>query len=305
MDNSSKWRLSSGRFVEDVMLQKVLQTQPYQHPSQETIELANAIPLIDLPPLPSDMTNFLIDIPDTPNLPVIYNHLENCPLDYNTQQHLLWLKHSFQNGIDVIEKNYPPITNQKEEDICAHLWNFIDQAFKIGTLKAKRQSSTTVSKEAISKKRKMTMVEPTPPQQHALIPDITIVHGSQTYAIIEAAKTDNDTKQLVETYKKCPEIMAQVLDQLIKEYPSQQRNIKVYGSVLSQATYSPLMLSNPFEYVKVVSHGKKLSHPEVRDTFKPDMAVLLEHFWGLKLTIEATVDALSKSKYENSKFKHK
>lgn len=134
------------------------------------------------------------------------------------------------------------------------------------------------------------MVESTPPQQHVLIPDITIVYGSQTYTIIEAAKTDNDTKQFVATYKKCPEIMAQVLGQLVKKYPSQQRNInKVYGSFLSQATCSPpLMLSNPFGYVKkVVSHGKKLSHPEVTDTFKPDMAALLEHFWGLKLTMEA------------------
>ncbi|KAF1796627.1 hypothetical protein FB192DRAFT_1452212 [Mucor lusitanicus] len=85
MDNSSKWPLSSGRFMEHVM-QEVLQTRPYQHPSQycildldddnwikfftsaERLELANPILLIDLPSLPSDMTDFLISIPNIPQI---------------------------------------------------------------------------------------------------------------------------------------------------------------------------------------------------------------------------------------------
>ncbi|KAL0140078.1 hypothetical protein V8B55DRAFT_1503950 [Mucor lusitanicus] len=302
MEDTNKWKLTSGRFVEDVM-HSVLLSQPFEHPSQYCIldidddnwidiftpeerrEITLAIPPIELPSMPSDMVNFLIDIPDTEDLTVIYNHLENTPLDYNSQNHLLWLKHSIQNAIDV--------------------WKFVNDAFRCSKLTAKQQISSTASKEAVCKKRKIAMTEPIQRQKHALVPDISILYGSQTYAIIEAAKTENDTKQLVEIFKKCPEFMSEILNQLIKENPTEQREIKVYASVLSKATCCCLMLSNPFGYVKVVSRSKKLAHPEVKDAFKPDMCTLLDHFWGFKLAIEAVVDSLSKSKYENSPFKQK
>ncbi|KAL9555727.1 hypothetical protein MBANPS3_002224 [Mucor bainieri] len=327
MENTKIWKLTSGRCVEDVM-HNVLLTQQFEHPSQYCIldieddnwidiftlqerqEIAHVIPPILLPNMPSDMVNFLIDIPDTEDLTLIYNHLENMPLDYNSQKHLLWLKHGIQNAIELIDQQYLPITTQQEEDICFSVWKFVKDvifgehnAFKCSKLTAKQQISSTASKEAICKKRKIAMTEPIQRQKHALVPDISILYGSQTYAIIEAAKSENDTKQLVETFKKCPEVMSEILNQLINENPTEQRNIKVYASVLSKATCRCLMLSNPFGYVKVVSRGKKLAHPEVKDAFKPDMCALLNHFWGFKLAIEAVVDSLSKSKYEHSPFK--
>ncbi|GAN10038.1 hypothetical protein MAM1_0315d09572 [Mucor ambiguus] len=218
MENTNKWKLTSGRFVEDVM-HNVLLTQPFEHPSQycildidddnwidiftleERLEIILAIPSIELPSMPSDMVNFLINIPDTEDLTVIYNYLENTPLDYNSQNHLLWLKHSIQNAIELIDQKYLPITTQQEEDICFSVWKFVDDAFKCSKLTAVQQISSTASKEAICKKRKIAMTEPIQRQRHALVPDISILCGLQTYAIIEASKTENDTKQLVENFK--------------------------------------------------------------------------------------------------------
>ncbi|GAN02593.1 hypothetical protein MAM1_0024d02037 [Mucor ambiguus] len=324
MDNSKKWRLASGRYVEDVM-HNVLLTQPYEHPCQycvldvddanwidiftleERNEIRQLTPAIEYPPMPADMINFIINIPDTKDLATIYNHLEKTPLDFNTQKHLLWLKHTFQNAIDLIDQKYLPITNQQEEDIYTLVWKFIGDAFTTNgsNLTAKQQQLSSVFKAANNKKRKIAMNEPIERQKYALIPDMTIYHGSQAYAVLEAAKTQDDTKQLVETYKKCPELMVDIFNQVLQTHPTEQRNIKIYGCVLSKVTCCSLMLSNPFGYVKLVSHGKQLMHAEIQDAFKLDMAALLEHIWGFKLAIEAVVDAMTQSKYNNSPFKQK
>ncbi|KAL7322413.1 hypothetical protein PS15p_212033 [Mucor circinelloides] len=322
MDDSQKWRLASGRCVEDVM-HNVLITQTYEHPSQycvldieddnwidiftpeERQEIRRLTPAIQYPSMPADMTNFMINIPDTEDLPAIYNYLENIPLDFKTQQHLLWLKHTIQNAIVLIEHKYLPITNQQEEDICTHVWKFIGDAFNSSKLTVKQQKASSASRAVFNKKRRIAMRNPIQRQQHALIPDISIYNGSQTYAVIEAAKTEDDTKQLVETYKKCPEMMAEILSQLVKAHPTEQRTIKIHACILSNVTCSSLMLSNQLGYVKLVSHGQQLTHPEVPGTFKPLMAALLEHFWGFKLAIEAVVDAMAQSTRKNSRFTQK
>lgn len=122
---------------------------------------------------------------------------------------------------------------------------------------------------------------------------------------LKPQKTQDDTKQLFETYKKCPEMMVDIFNQLFKAHPTEQRHINIHACVLSKVACCPLMLSNPFGYVKLVSHGETLSHPEAQGAFKPDMAALLELFWGFKMAIEAVTDTMIRSKYNNSRFKRK
>lgn len=155
---------------------------------EERQEIRRLTPDIQYPPMPADMTKFIIDIPETEDLAAIFNYLENTPLDFKTEKHLLWLKHTIQNAIYLLEQKYLPITDQQEEDICTHVWKFVMDAFNSSKLTAKQQKSSSASRAAISKKRKIAMNDPIQRQQHALIPDITIFYGSQAYAIIEAAK---------------------------------------------------------------------------------------------------------------------
>lgn len=247
----------------------------------------------------------MIEIPDTESLVDIFNHLESKPLDYNTQKHLLWVKRSIQDAIYLIDNNYLPINDQSEEDICTQVWKFVGNAFATGKLTARKQKPSSASKEAIHKKRKIALFNATNKQQHSLIPDMTTSHGSQEYAIIEVAKTDNNIKQLVEGNKKCPELMSHMFDQILASYPTEQRKIEIHGCLLSKLTCTPLMLTNPFGYVKIITQDNQIKHPEVKDTFKPDMTALLQHFWGFKLAIEATVKTMTQSRYNNSPFKQK
>lgn len=88
-------------------------------------------------------------------------------------------------------------------------------------------------------------------------------------------------------------MMTEIFNQLVKAHPSEQRTIKIHACILSNVTCSCMMLSNQLGYVKPVSQGKQLTHPEVPGTFKPLMAALLEYFWGFKLAIEAVVVAMA------------
>ncbi|KAG1058712.1 hypothetical protein G6F42_028564 [Rhizopus arrhizus] len=104
-------------------------------------------------------------------------------------------------------------------------------AFSSSKLAAKQQKKVSSAlRAAISKKRKIAIMnDPIQRQQHALIPDTTISYGcSQAYAIIEAVKAHNNTKQLVEGFKKCPELMMHIFNQVFDSHPSEQRNIKIH-----------------------------------------------------------------------------
>lgn len=80
---------------------------------QEKDEISSLIPsTITYPPIPDDMIDFLKAIPNTVDLPAIFNHLESTPLNYQSQKHLLWLKYSVLNAIYLIDNHYLPISDQ-------------------------------------------------------------------------------------------------------------------------------------------------------------------------------------------------
>lgn len=123
-------------------------------------------------------------------------------------------------------------------------------------------------------------------QQSTIIPEMTISYIKQEYAIVEASKTKDDTKQINESGKKCPELMAKTFDQLLELCPSEQRTIPVHGCLLSELNCTPLELSCPKGYIKLIKRGKTMQHPESPAVFKTRMCNLLAHLWRFRLAIE-------------------
>lgn len=41
------------------------------------------------------------------------------------------------------------------------------------------------------------------------------------------------------------------------------------------------MLTHPFGHVNIITQDAQVKYPEVKDAFKPEMAALLQHFWGV------------------------
>lgn len=100
------------------------------------------------------MIDFLKAIPNTTDLPTIFDFLEAKPLSFSSQKHLLWLKNSIQNAIYLIENHYLPLSDQSEEDICSQVWQFVVNAFNVGKLTAKRAEIITGMQRGHQQKKK-------------------------------------------------------------------------------------------------------------------------------------------------------
>lgn len=182
----ARWRLESGRYVEDGMLELV-KTLKYEQKvdsfdsksiietnfnspamycildvaddnsiaffsKEEFAELEqHAKAAIQYPALPLEMQQSLRDIPDTDNLETIYTHLGAQQLNYATQSSLIWLKFSLQSAL-LLFKN----TFQNERDICANVWGFITRVFDDSLLTCRIEKASTTSQQCNSKKRKMS-----------------------------------------------------------------------------------------------------------------------------------------------------
>ncbi|KAL7311130.1 hypothetical protein PS15m_008932 [Mucor circinelloides] len=267
----------------------------------EMLDLKGCIQVeIEYPPLPQDMQEFLKNIPNSSDLRRIYDHLEAQQISLATQPSLAWLKISLQSAIYLFEGDYFPLNDQNERDLCGNVWALIGRAFVPSVLKCRTEKASIASKESNNKKRKMAADECMERQQNALIPDMVIGYDSQEYDIIEAAKENNNTKQIVEGGKKCPEMMNLMYDRLVSVCPAEHRSIKVYGCLLSRLKCTPLELSNSHGYVKLMRRGAAIDHPEERLTFKPKMVVLLAHIWRFKLAIESVLQVVVQGQYKHN-----
>lgn len=257
---------------------------------------------IEYPSLPNDMHQFLQNIPNTTDLNEIYRYLEGQLLDPVTQASLVYLKFCLQHAILLFNSNYFPINDRTERDLCANVWYMIGRAFDRSILTFEIEKSSNASREANSKKRKIAANNQMDRQQNALIPDMSISYIKQEYAIIEAAKSKDDTKQINEGGKKCPELMAKIFDQLLEICPNEQRTIRVHGCLLSGLSCTPLELSRPKGYIKLFKRGNTMQHPESSAVFKTRMCRLLAHFWKLRLAVEAMCALMIKAENEQSEF---
>lgn len=270
---------------------------------QELLELNTyAKAEIEYPALPKEMHDFLASIPHSSNLYHIYRHLEAQQIDLETQPSLAWLKFSLQSAIVLFDSGYFPLKDQNERDICANVWSMIGRCFSSSILLFRTEKSSIACKEAINKKRKMSANDVMERQQHALIPDMTIFYEDQEFAIIEAAKSNNNTKQIIEGGKKCPEIMAKMFNKAISTCPTQARSIKIYGCLLSQLQLTPLEMSSPAGCVKLLKKGKHLTHPEMPLLFKPRMTALLSHIWRFRLANELILQVMVDGEIQQSEF---
>lgn len=215
----------------------------------------------DYPSLPLDMEQFLRDIPNTNNLNDIYRHLEACPLDPESEAHLVFLKFCLQASLLLFKSNYFPIANHKERDICTNVWHIFGKAFNDSVLNLEIEQASNASKEVNNKRRKIAANSQMSRQRRPLIPDMAMLQGEQEYAIIEVSKCSNNTKQIKEGEQKYLFLMLNIFNQVLTTSPTEQCSIRVYGCLLSRLNCMLLQLSSPQGYVKVFKRGNLIKHP--------------------------------------------
>ncbi|GAN05346.1 hypothetical protein MAM1_0088c04816 [Mucor ambiguus] len=175
-------------------------------------------------------------------------------------------------------------------------------AFDGSSMAVRTEKASETSKEYNNKKRKLALMDSIEQLQSLLIPDTSVLFGTQEFACVEVAKTKNDIKELVEGGKKCSEMMSQVFEQLLSLHPTERRSIEVHSLLLSKLNCTPLEMSSLSDYVKLVKRGKTVQHPEMPQSFKAQMMKLLAQVWQFRLATEMVVEAMIASDNVNNEF---
>ena len=74
----------------------------------------------------------------------------------------------------------------------------ISDAFDDSMMTVRIEKASQASRQANSKKWKLALVDCIELQQSPLIPDVSVLYGTQEFAFVKAAKTKNDIKELNE-----------------------------------------------------------------------------------------------------------
>ena len=95
--------------------------------------------------------------------------------------------------------------------------------------------------------------------------------NTQFWKLQELVKTQSS---LSKEKKKCPELISQMFEKILSSHPTERRSIKIHGCLLSQLQCTPLELSSPHGYAKLVKKGKVVQHPDLAEECKPEMSRL-------------------------------
>ncbi|KAI8983109.1 hypothetical protein BDB01DRAFT_850932 [Pilobolus umbonatus] len=187
LDKKHLWKLSSGRYVEEVMRDFTLKLN-YEHPScsvildvddshwvdtftpDELIEMKQAIPA-QTQHLPSHMEDSISNIPKT-----------------NTY----WLKMSLQNTADLLITKYLPITTQNERELIQLAWSFIQTAYDGSKLTLSSERGCLSSMNEKNKKRRVAAIEMMDRKRSCDISDMLIHYDIYEFGAAEVGKSEAD-----------------------------------------------------------------------------------------------------------------
>lgn len=241
---------------------------------------------IDYHQFPAQMEQFLNDIPKSNDIDEVFNYIRNQDVNPKPDPDLYWLKTNIESIAYMFISDYLPITDQNERDLMRRLWMFIDTEFDSSVLKFRSEKPCYATKIMKNKKRKISVVEKMEKQSHPQIPDMLMFYQNLEFGMAEVAKEEANTKELNEGGIKCRDIINAIFINLINLHPSLQHEMTITGFLISGLKLTPMELSNPFGYVKLIKKGKPLYFPEHSMSFSIRLFPLLKLIWVSKLTIE-------------------
>jgi hypothetical protein len=159
-----KWRLKSGRFIEDIVMQ-VINDSTFEHPclpyivdladpiwpnyfSPEETDEVRTYNSVELPDLQDEIQN-CINLYDNNTLKTAADYYEfasDQKLKFSDSFEKRWIKESIMNAAGLFEEGELLNTNDfSEGDLLHTLWTFVYRAFKKSEVKAKLGERTSVS----------------------------------------------------------------------------------------------------------------------------------------------------------------
>lgn len=93
-----------------------------------------------------------------------------------------------------------------------------------------------------------------------------------------------------------------MFENLVGQYPNLQRKCKIHSLLLSRLKCTPLQLSNPMGYVKIIQRNKAINHPERSFLFRSKLLSLLKIVFVMRLAIKEMLERVAEIERKNSFF---
>ncbi|KAL0144445.1 hypothetical protein V8B55DRAFT_1573198 [Mucor lusitanicus] len=178
IETSKKWKLASGRHVEDVMAEKVPLLE-YEHPCEFVIlGLEDSNWKHSFSDEERDEIRLSIGEFSLPELPV---HMQDKRVKTRSEPQLYWLKSSILSAINLLLSGYLPIKKQKERDIVNRVWHFVTTVFDSSTLQLHAEAMSKVVQQHRNKKRKIALDSRAVKQYVGLIPDMAVSYEKMEF----------------------------------------------------------------------------------------------------------------------------
>ncbi|CAO3658667.1 unnamed protein product [Rhizopus stolonifer] len=300
LNDNSKWRLSSGKFVEDAVCQVISKCQ-YEHPAfslivetsdliwkevftkEELREIRNYKAPV-LPSIDEDVKNYLASFDqDIFNKPKdFYDHAFESKFEFGTSTTKRWIQKSIIEVAELFENaERIELNDFSEGDLFNKIWQFVFKCFKDSPIEAKlgERVSTACSLgrnknrglEGLSKReRKVTGVKV----------DILFKAGRHEVGSCEVGKEDVlpiDDKYLDDGMIKLPKTLRDMLSRLVKANPVKVNSLYTVGFLMMGLELEILIMDVPAgNAITRISRTKKLSFPDHGSSIGVDLTALLE-----------------------------
>ncbi|KAI8394113.1 uncharacterized protein BYT42DRAFT_591550 [Radiomyces spectabilis] len=218
MPNEKKWRLKTGKVVEDEIFRHGLQCQ-CEHfiidPSDPLWESRFTKDEIDeisshkahtLPPCPEQLLNYLNKFSDLETLDALRRQIRKRHYEFDEDFDLEWAQFSIISALRLFQGNYFPLTDQTEADMMRRIWSFIDTAFDNVKVDIRCGEKESVA----SSHRRNRGRSASHRKKHGHKTDLLFKCTEGELGCTEVGRKDdgdNGTKELHELGLKCPKMM--------------------------------------------------------------------------------------------------
>ncbi|KAI9282212.1 hypothetical protein BY458DRAFT_571107 [Sporodiniella umbellata] len=245
--------------------------------------------------LPQKMKNYLDALPESENINVLFNYLNEQQINPSDHRGLYFLKTTLLYSLDLFRTSYLPVTDQGERDIMRRIWVIIDWVFDGSNLKVRSEKGSFASKSDKSKKRKIAAITSMTKQRPSDVPDLLIYYDRYEFCSVEAGKMESsDTKQKNDSSKLAVNCKQMLLN-LSQHAPSLQQEISITGISIRGMKLTIHELSNPKGVVCVNKKTDELYFPVHIIEWRNKMVDLCEKLWILRMEMEERFRAVCTS----------
>lgn len=230
--------------------------------------------------LPQEMKSYLDALPESDDINVLFNYLNEQQINPSDHRGLYFLKTTLLYSLDLFRISYLPLTDQGERDIMRRIWVIIDWAFDGSNLKVRSEKGSFASKSDKNKKRKIAAVTSMTRQRPFDIPDLLIHYDRYEFCSVEAAKMESNITKQKNDFSKLAVNCKQMLLNLSYHAPSLQQDISIIGIGISGMKLTIYELSNPKGMVCVNKKTDELYFPVHIIEWRNKMIKLCEKLWS-------------------------